>query len=126
MLDSGALTPSRGKKGSSSNLSTGEIFVKSHLQKTNNLLNRNDQCFLEIKYISKKLKEVRFDILTEFERKKKEIKTGVKDMSVFADKAEQIMHIQLITKKMDPFTSCCVASAFPRCNTLIATVSSML
>lgn len=33
VLDSGALTPSRGKKGSSSNLSTGEIAVTNHTRR---------------------------------------------------------------------------------------------
>lgn len=50
VLDSGALTPSRGKKGSSSNLSTGEFLVKSHSQDMNNLL--QDRFFCGIRYIS--------------------------------------------------------------------------
>lgn len=46
-LDSGALTPSRGKKGSSSNLSTGIITNLTFGNET--IIHCNDQCFLERK-----------------------------------------------------------------------------
>lgn len=119
MLDSGVLTPSRGKKGSSSNLSTGKSEINSHLQKTNNLSIYDRYVSWELKSIKINLRSFALKILLILQRFLKRKQSNKKEeyhKYIVLDQFSFRVNSQEIS---DFFTSCCVTSAFLRRNTLI-------